>query len=71
MGDIGKILLFTGVGMVLLGGFMMFLSKIPGIGRLPGDIYIKKDNFMFYFPLVTCIVISLIVSFLFGLWQRK
>jgi len=71
MGEIGKILLVIGAGLVVIGGLLLFLGKIPGVGRLPGDIYIKKDNFTFYFPLATCILISVIVSFILGLWNRR
>jgi len=71
MGEIGKIILLAGATLVVIGGLLVLLGKIPGVGRLPGDIYIKKDNFSFYFPLATCILISLIVSFILGLWNRK
>jgi hypothetical protein len=70
MQEIGKTLfvvgiLLAGVGLVLwlLGG------RIP-LGRLPGDIVIHKGNFTFYFPLVTCIAISLVLTLLFWLLRR-
>jgi len=71
MGEIGKILLLMGLGLIVIGGLLVLFGKIPGGGRLPGDFYIKKDNFTFYFPLATCILISLIVSFILELWNRK
>lgn len=71
MGDIGKILVLLGAGLIVFGGLLVLLGKFPGVGRLPGDIYIKKDNFTFYFPLATCLLISLILSLILGLWHRK
>ena len=56
-----KTLLIIGVLFILLGLLYPFLRDI-GLGRLPGDIVIKKENSSFYFPIVTCIVVSVIVS---------
>ena len=64
-------LLSLGILFIILGGIFLIAGKIPGIGKLPGDIIIKKENFSFYFPLTTCILISMIVSFLFALFHRK
>ncbi len=70
MAPIGKILIL--IGFVLVGAGILFLlsDKIPWLGRLPGDITIKRDNFSFYFPLATCIIISLIVSLIFWLFRK-
>ena len=62
---IGKFLLIAGVIFIIVGGFLAYGPKIPFLGKLPGDIYIKRDNFSFYFPITTCIVISIILSVLF------
>lgn len=64
-GSIGKILIILGVFTIVLGAFIIIIGKIPYIGRLPGDIYIQRKNFTFYFPLATSIVISIILSLLF------
>ncbi len=63
-GQIGKLLII--LGMILLGAGLFFLlfGKIPWLGNLPGDIYIRKENFTFYFPLTTCILISIILVLL-------
>ena len=45
-------------------------SRIPGLGRLPGDIVYRKGNFTFYFPLVTCLLLSVILSLLLSLFRR-
>ncbi len=67
----GKYIVFIGVGIVLIGIFIYFLhDKLHWIGRLPGDIRIKKDNFQFYFPLTTMILISLFFTLLVNLIKK-
>lgn len=61
---IGKLLIIAGLVLVIIGVLFIFARFIP-IGRLPGDIYIKKDNFSFYFPLTTSIIISIILTLIF------
>lgn len=68
---LGKILIFFGIIMIVVGGLLLFGSKIPFIGRLPGDIAIQKKNFSFYFPITTSIIISIILSFLTWLFSRR
>lgn len=63
----GKILIIIGLGITILGVLIVFLGKIPHIGRLPGDILIQRKNFTFYFPLTTSIIISLVLTILFWL----
>jgi NADH:ubiquinone oxidoreductase subunit 6 (subunit J) len=58
----GKILVLFGAVMVVVGLLLMVFDKIPLLGKLPGDIHIKKENVELYFPIVTSIVLSLIVS---------
>lgn len=69
-GDLGKILILFGGIIVLIGLLLMIGDKIPLIGRLPGDIIIKKERFTFYFPIVTCILISIILTFFFWIFKR-
>ncbi|MDD2679946.1 MAG: DUF2905 domain-containing protein [Candidatus Omnitrophica bacterium] len=71
MQDIAKALIIFGIIFILVGILLMFMQKIPLIGRLPGDIYIAKKNFTFYFPLATSILLSIVLSFLFYLFNRK
>jgi hypothetical protein len=71
MEQIGKILIIIGVISVLVGLVFILGAKIPFLGRLPGDICIKKDNFSFYFPLTTSIIISIILSFIFWIFRPK
>lgn len=71
MSDLSRILIGAGLLLIGVGVIVHFLPKFPSIGRLPGDIFIKKDNFSFYFPFTTSIIFSLIVSFLLFLWNQK
>jgi len=60
--EIGKLLIILGIVIVFVGIFINFMPKIPYSGKLPGDIHIKKKNFIFYFPLTTSIIVSILVS---------
>ncbi len=68
--QIGKFLIFGGIFIVVIGIIFLFGDKIPFLGKLPGDIYIKKENFTFYFPIVTSIVLSLLISLIFYLFKK-
>jgi len=63
-----RVLIALGVLLVLIGLFWPWLGKLP-LGRLPGDLRIEKDGFVFYFPIVTGIVISVVVSLI--LWLLR
>lgn len=69
-GALGKLLILLGVFVILIGLLLLFGEKIPWIGRLPGDILIRKKNFSFYFPLTTSILISIILTLLFTLFRK-
>ena len=70
MTEIGKVLMVLG-GMMLVVGVLLTLSgKIPWLGRLPGDIVIQRGNFSFYFPLTTCLLLSVLVSLIFAILRR-
>ena len=62
MAPLGKVLVVFGIVIVGVGLLLMFYDKIPFLGKLPGDISIKKENFQFYFPLTTSIVLSIVLS---------
>jgi hypothetical protein len=68
--DLARFLILLGVILIGLGLALLLLPNIPGLGRLPGDIIIKRENFTFYFPLGTCILVSLILSLIFWLMRR-
>lgn len=67
----GKLLIFLGIVLVLVGILVIYKVRIPFLGKLPGDIYIQGGNVQFYFPIVTCLVISLILSLLFYLFSGR
>jgi hypothetical protein len=69
-GALGKLLILLGVFIILMGLLLLLGEKIPWIGRLPGDIIIRKKNFTFYFPLATSILISIILTLLFTLFRK-
>ncbi|MFH1305978.1 MAG: DUF2905 domain-containing protein [Candidatus Omnitrophota bacterium] len=68
---IGRILIIFGLVLTALGGVFLLAEKIPWLGRLPGDILIKRGNFTFYFPLATCILASIALSAIIYLFFRK
>lgn len=75
LGGLGKLLIGFGVVMLILGGIFLLLGnlsgKVPWIGRLPGDIYIQRGNWSFYFPLATSILLSVILTLIFSLFTRR
>jgi hypothetical protein len=70
MPAIGKMLIILGIVLILVGIGFLFGDKIPFIGKLPGDILIKKERFSFYFPITTSIIISIILTILFSLFRK-
>jgi len=69
--SLGKMLILFGVVLALLGGLLLLAGKIPFLGRLPGDIVIRRERWSFYFPLTTSIVISILLTLLFSLFSRR
>lgn len=68
--SLGKSLILLGILIAGLGLLITLGGKIPFLGRLPGDIRIERENFTFYFPLTTSILVSLLLSLLFWLFRR-
>ncbi len=68
---LAKALIVFGLILIILGTFLTLGGKIPWLGRLPGDIYIHRKGFSFYFPITTCILISIIISFVIWLVSKK
>jgi len=69
---LGKLALVVGLLLVVVGLLLTFGSKLPfRLGRLPGDIAIKRDGFTFYFPLATSVVLSVILTLLLSFLRRK
>jgi hypothetical protein len=70
MAPIGKSLVFAGIAIVFVGLLLWGFSSVPFIGKMPGDIYIRRGNSTFYFPIVTCILISIIATIFLSLMRR-
>ncbi|HEY1477287.1 MAG TPA: DUF2905 domain-containing protein [Chthoniobacterales bacterium] len=71
MQEVGKFILIIGLVLVTVGALLWrFPSLFGWVGRLPGDVSVQKGNFSFYFPIVTCILISVIVTLLSWLFRR-
>lgn len=66
----GKLLIIVGIVCIIVGLLLTYLPKIPFLGKLPGDIIIERENFKFYFPLATSILISIILSLLVFLYHK-
>lgn len=60
--NLGKWLIVAGIGLALVGVFITFSPKIPFLGKLPGDVLVKRENFTFYFPLASSILLSILLS---------
>jgi hypothetical protein len=71
MHEIGKPLMVIGIVLFVAGAAVFFAHKVPGLGRLPGDIVIQKKNVTIFFPLATSILVSAILSLIFWLWSRR
>jgi hypothetical protein len=70
MSDLGRFLIIAGAVIVAAGVVLVLAGRIPWLGRLPGDIYYKSDRLTFYFPLATCVLISVVVSLLLYFFRR-
>jgi len=67
---LGKTLLFFGLILIIMGVIVLLLPKIPWLGKLPGDLLFKGEKVSIYFPITTCIIISIILTLLFSLFKR-
>jgi len=66
LSQLGKILILTGVIFIVIGGLLLIAPRIPFLGHLPGDIHLKGKRWSFYFPVATCVLLSLLLTLL--LW---
>ena len=71
LSGLGRFLIFLGAVLFFGGVFFILAAKITFLGRLPGDIIIKKENFTFYFPLVTMILLSIILTIIMNIFFNK
>jgi hypothetical protein len=70
MSDLGRLLIVLGIVLVIVGAVFLLAPKIPWLGKLPGDISFKRGNVSFYFPLGTCILISIILTLILYLFRK-
>ena len=71
MHEIGKLLVVLGLVLVGVGIVVMLAGRLPWFGRLPGDLYIQRGNWSFYFPLATSLVLSIVLSLMLYLISRR
>jgi hypothetical protein len=70
MAGFGKSLIYIGIVLVIFGLLFSLGGKIPWLGHLPGDIYIQRGRFTFYFPVTTCLLISIIMTLIVYFFRR-
>lgn len=66
----GKLLIVVGIALVIIGVLISLAGKIPYLGKLPGDIRIEKKHVSFYFPIATCLLLSIILTIILNLFRR-
>jgi DUF2905 family protein len=75
MADLGKLLIGLGFLLLIVGGLLVagsaFGGKVPFLGRLPGDLYVQRGSWSFYFPLTTSILVSVLLTILFALFRHR
>ena len=69
--SLGRLLVYIGVIIVVLGAFLLLLSRMPWFGRLPGDIAWQKEGWTIYFPVTTMILVSVVLTIILNLIFRK
>ncbi|MGB7947237.1 MAG: DUF2905 domain-containing protein [Candidatus Binatia bacterium] len=70
MDGFGKALVLLGIGLIVIGLIFSLGGKIPWLGNLPGDIYVQRGRFTFYFPLTTCLLVSVIITLVLYFFRR-
>lgn len=70
--DLGKVLIFLGLALAAVG-FLLTWIPLPKLGRLPGDLYIRRENWSLHVPVVTCVLVSVVLTLAFWLiqWFRR
>jgi hypothetical protein len=75
MADVGRMLVLLGVVLIVVGGILWLGgavgAKVPFLGRLPGDIHVERDDWSFYFPLTTSILLSIVLTLILALLSRR
>ena len=71
MSDVGKLLIVFGLLIAGVGVVLILAGRVPWLGRLPGDIHVKRGNWTFYFPLATSLLISVVLTLVFWIIGRR
>jgi hypothetical protein len=69
--ELGRTLIVIGAVLLVVGCALVFADRIPFLGRLPGDVVVRKKDFTFYFPIATGLLLSLILTIILNLWSRR
>jgi len=69
--ELGRTLVIFGLAVVAVGGLVMLAGKVPFVGKLPGDIVVRKGDFTLYAPIMTGIILSLVLTLVLNLWARR
>lgn len=69
--SVGKMFMYLGAILFIMGFLLTISGRFLGLGRLPGDIYIQKGNFTFYFPVVTGIILSVVLTVIMNVFLRR
>jgi hypothetical protein len=69
--ELGRALVIFGLAVVAIGGLVLLAGKMPFVGKLPGDIVVRKGNFTLYAPLMTGLILSLLLTLVLNLWSRR
>ena len=70
MSEFGKTLIFFGLLLLVVGVILSLAGKLPWLGNLPGDITIQRGRFSLYFPITTCIIVSIVISLVLYFFRR-
>lgn len=71
LGDLGKLIALAGAALLVLGGLLWLMGRVPFLGHLPGDIRIQRGNISCFFPLTTMILLSLLLTVLLNIILRR
>jgi ribose/xylose/arabinose/galactoside ABC-type transport system permease subunit len=71
MTDVAKLVITVGILVTLVGVVLLLVGRVPWLGRLPGDVYVERGNWRFYFPLATSLLVSVVLSLLVWLLGRR
>lgn len=71
MNDVGRMLVVVGVLIALAGVALLLVGRVPWLGRLPGDIHIERGNWTVYFPLATCLLLSVVLTLILWIVGRR